>query len=288
MKSLGIDVGGSSVKLALVDGDKTVWQTQSETYSNPTRQQLADAIRKSVAGRFERGSAVGICVPGRRDASGRTVLLSVNIPALNNLKLDDLVAESLDAPPGHVEPCSDQTAAAFDIYATHQLKGRLLSIALGTGTGAAVLDDGVPLRVDGESPGHLGQMDCSIEGEPVIGPDGGAGSLEGYIGAPALTRKYGPDMAANLARLTADDAPLQALARAIRICHAMYCMDHVALTGGLGNRMHHLVPIVRQLVEKDLTSIAKKGWTLRCGDDDFHAAKGAAKFAAAQAAARSR
>src|SRR5688572_9923265 len=122
MKSLGIDVGGSSVKLALVDGDKTVWQTQSETYSNPTRQQLADAIRKSVAGRFERGSAVGICVPGRRDASGRTVLLSVNIPALNNLKLDDLVAESLDAPPGHVEPCSDQTAAAFDIYATHQLK----------------------------------------------------------------------------------------------------------------------------------------------------------------------
>ena len=285
MKSLGIDVGGSSVKLAFVDGNQTLWQIQSETYSNPTREQLANAIGKSVAGRFEAGSAVGICVPGRRDASGRTVVLSVNIPALNNLKLDDLVAESLDARVAHVEPCSDSTAAAYDIYAVHALKGRLLSIALGTGTGAAVLDDGVPLRVDGESPGHIGQMDCSIEGEPVIGPDGGAGSLEGYIGAPALIKKYGPDMNANLARLTANDAALKALARAIRICHAMYCMDHVALTGGLGNRMQHLVPIIRQLVEMDLTSIAKEGWTLRCGDDDFHAAKGAAKYAVRQARA---
>lgn len=283
MKSLGIDVGGSSVKLAMVQDGKTLWQTQSEIYSRPTRQQLSDAIRKSVAGRFEDGCAVGICVPGRRDESGRTVVLSVNIPSLNGLKLDDLVNESLDRSPRHIEICSDSTASAYDIYGIHQLKGRLLSLAIGTGIGAAVLDNGVPLRVDGESPGHVGQFDCSIEGDPVIGPDGGAGSLEGYFGAPALTKRYGSDMAANLKRLNADESPLKALARAIRICHAIYCMDHVALTGGLGNRMNHLVPPIRELVERDLTSIAKPGWTLICGDDDFHAAKGAGKFAAARA-----
>ena len=70
-------------------------------------------------------------------------------------------------------------------------------------------------------------------------------------------------MAANLQRLSADDAPLKALARGIRICHAIYCPDHVALTGGIGNRMQHLLPALRGLVEKDLTSIAKPGWTLR-------------------------
>ena len=284
MKSLGIDVGGSSVKLALVEDGKALWQTQSETYSNPTRDQLAGAIRNAVAGRFDAsGAAAGICVPGRRDASGRTVIISVNIPALNGLKLDDLVRDALGFTPAFLEVCGDSTASAYDIYATHQLKGRLLSLALGTGIGAAVLDDGVPLHVDGESPGHVGQFDCSIEGDPVIGPDGGAGGLEGYFSAPALTKRYGPDMAANLQRMSATDSPMKALARAIRICHAIYCPDHVALTGGLGNRMSHLLPALRQLVEKDLTSIARKGWTLMCGNDDFHAAKGAAKFAAARA-----
>ena len=54
-----------------------------------------------------------------------------------------------------------------------------------------VLDDGVPLFIEGASPGHLGQVDCSIEGDFVIGPDGGSGSLEGYIGVPALIKRYG-------------------------------------------------------------------------------------------------
>ncbi|MEA2734231.1 MAG: hypothetical protein QOE14_682, partial [Humisphaera sp.] len=164
------------------------------------------------------------------------------------------------------------------------LQGRLCSLALGTGIGVAVIDTGgVPLFVDGESAGHIGQVDVSIEGVPVIGPDGGAGSLEGYLGAPALVKRYGPDMAKNLAGLGANDPPLKALARAIRICHAMYCPNHVALTGGIGIRMKHLLPTIRTMVEKDLTRVARPQWTLICGTDEFHAAKGAAKFAASRA-----
>src|SRR4051812_42125454 len=81
MSALGIDVGGSSVKLAAVNSSSTLWQQQSATYCQPTRQELIDAIRTTIAGRFDGQSAVGICVPGRRDAGGRMVLLSVNIPA---------------------------------------------------------------------------------------------------------------------------------------------------------------------------------------------------------------
>jgi predicted NBD/HSP70 family sugar kinase len=281
MISLGIDVGGSSVKLALVDASgQTLWQTQSDNYSQPTREQLAAVIRKAIAGRFEAGGTVGICVPGTRDLAKRTVVQSVNLPALNGLSLDELVAESLGVLPSRIEIMTDANASGVDVYLTNKLNGRLCCLALGTGIGAAVIDEGaVPLFVDGESPGHIGQMDVSIEGEPVIGPDGGAGSLEGYLGAPALTKRYGPDMAKNLANFSADDPPMKALARAIRICHAMFCPDHVALTGGIGIRMMHLLPTIRAMVEKDLTRIARPGWTLLCGTDDFHAAKGAAKFA---------
>lgn len=292
MNALGIDVGGSSVKLAMVQDGEVVWQAQSETYAGPTRQQLAAVIRKAIDGRFDAsggasgGSAVGICVPGTRDLAKRMVIQSVNLPALNGLVLDELVSEAVGGKP-RVEIMTDANATGYDIYVTKKLTGRLCSIALGTGIGAAVIDEdgnggGRPLYVDGESAGHIGQMDCTLDGlaDSVIGPDGGAGSLEGYLGSPAIVKRYGPDMAANLASFGPTDPPIRALVRAIRICHAMYCPHHFALVGGIGIRMSHLLPMVKQLVEKDLTRIARPGWTLMCGTDEFHAAKGVAKFAA--------
>jgi hypothetical protein len=213
MTSLGIDVGGSSVKLASIDETgQTLWQTQSQTYQQPTREQLAAVIRKAVAGRFLAGGTVGICVPGTRDLAKRTVIQSVNLPALNGLQLDELVADSVGGvQPSRIEIMTDANATGVDIYAVNRLSGRLCSLALGTGIGAAVIDEGgVPLAVDGESPGHIGQLDVSIEGEPVIGPDGGAGSLEGYLGAPAIVRRYGPDMARNLANFGPNDPPMKA------------------------------------------------------------------------------
>ena len=282
MASLGIDVGGSSVKLALVDENgRALWQTQSETYTKPTREQLAAVIRKAIAGRFDAGGAVGICVPGTRDIVKRTVIQAVNLPALQGLPLDDLVADAVGITHSRIEIMTDANATGIDVYLTNNLKGRLCSIALGTGIGLGVIDaGGVVLFVDGESSGHIGQIDVSIEGAPVIGPDSGAGSLEGYLGAPAIAKRYGADMPKNLANLRPTDPPVLALARAIRICHAIYCPHHFALTGGIGIRMKHLLPMIREVVEKDLSSIARPGWTLTCGTDEFHAAKGAAKFAA--------
>jgi predicted NBD/HSP70 family sugar kinase len=209
------------------------------------------------------------------------VIQAVNLPALEGLNLDQLVAESIGVVPSRIVIQTDANATGIDVYLTNQLKGRLCCIALGTGIGMAIIDDGaVPLLVDGESSGHVGQIDVSIEGESVIGPDGGAGSLEGYLGSPAVVKRYGPDMAKNLANFTGNDPPMKALARAIRICHAIYCPHHIALAGGIGIRMKHLLPAIRQMVEKNLSSIARPGWTLICGTDEFHAAKGAAKYAA--------
>src|SRR5678810_148933 len=102
MISLGIDVGGSSVKLAAVRAGEVLWESQTPTYTRPTKQELAEVIRGTVAGRFEKGGAVGICVPGTRDLAQRMVIQSVNLPALNGLKLDELVADSVGADVAHV------------------------------------------------------------------------------------------------------------------------------------------------------------------------------------------
>src|SRR5262249_54193402 len=155
---------------------------------------------------------------------------------------------------------------------------RVLSIAIGTGVGMGVLDDGVPLFIEGASPGHIGQVDCSIEGEPVMGPDGGAGSLEGYLGVPALVQRYG-SMESFFQRATVNDAPIRAIVRAIRICHAIYRPHHVLIVGGVGTRLAKLIPDMKSAVDTNLTSVARKNWTLSAGDSDFHAALGAAFLA---------
>lgn len=279
MASLGIDIGGGSVKAAAVEGGRLLWTGQSGRYARPTRQQLLAAVAEATTGRG-RFDSVGLCAPGLLDGTKRYVVRSVNVPALEGLSFDELFAGAGAPPSARPLVVGDAYAAAFDLYVSWGLTGRLFVLALGTGAGAAVLDDGRPLFVDGESPGHFGQVDVSVEGEPVIGPDGGAGSLEGYVGAAALARRYGPAFFHALGGLSPDDPPVRALARAIRIAHALYRPHHVCLAGGIGVRLAPLVPSLRAAVEKDLTDVARPGWTLAAGDNDFHSAAGAARLAA--------
>ncbi|MGH7178996.1 MAG: ROK family protein [Tepidisphaeraceae bacterium] len=281
MNSLGIDIGGSSVKLAaLRDGD-CIWTAQSDSYTRPTLDQLLAAIADGT--REHRGDfdAVGLCVPGLMDHARTTVTLAVNMPALVGVRLREFIGQALDGRANwkDLEICNDAIAATTDFTTTHRLPGRVLGLSLGTGVGAAVLDDGVALRVEGESPGHVGMLDVSLDGKPPTGPDGGAGSLEGYIGADALRRTFGQDPAIVLPKLTMSDPPLAALVRAVRICHAMFRPSHVVLLGGIGIRLKPHAPAIHAAVAQRLTSVARPDWTLECGDDDFHAARGAAWIA---------
>jgi predicted NBD/HSP70 family sugar kinase len=279
MISLGIDIGGTSVKLAAIEDGQKLWTGQSGFYVRATTQQLIDAIKEAAGGRVQTVYFAGICVPGLLDRERRMITLSVNVPGLTDMVLDDLVRRALGEGIRNLQIINDAVATATDVIQSKGLKGRVVSIALGTGVGMGVLDDGVPLTVEGASPGHIGQVDVSVDGDVPIGPDGGAGSLEGYMGVPALTLRYG-SMQSFYESAKLADAPIRALARAIRICHAIYRPNHVVLVGGVGTRMKHLVGGLKQLVDRNLTSIALKDWTLGAGDHDFHAALGAARLAA--------
>ncbi len=278
MRSLGIDIGGTSTKLAMLEDGKVLWTGQSKFYSKPDPAGLKRGLIEAADGRVERVDRAGICVPGIQNEERTMVLLSVNVPGLMNLPLIDLARGAFGDGIKQLKVCNDAISCASDVVVSLGLSGRTLVLAMGTGVGAAVLDDGVPLLVDGESPGHIGMLDVSVGDNPPIGPDGGAGGLEGYFGVPALRRDYGEDVNATLAKLTEKDACLKALARAIRIGHAMFRPHHVVLAGGVGTRLKDKLPILTKLVETNLTSIARKDRTLQCAANDFHAACGAARL----------
>ncbi len=275
MTFVGIDIGGGSVKAALLRDGKVVSTGQSSSYSRPDTQTIIGAIQEAIPA-FEPGiDAVGVCCPGLLDRASRTITLAVNVPGLVGISIDELLGRALGESIARAEILSDAAATAFDLYASRSLNGRLFNLTLGTGVGAAVIDDGRFVHVSGETPGHFGQIDVSLDANPPIGPDGGAGSLEAYVGAAAMVR-YGANP---LERLGVDDPPVRALVRAIRIGHAIYRPAHIGLAGGVGTRLARLLPEIRIAVDANLTSVARAGWTLFAGETDFHAACGAARYA---------
>lgn len=281
MISLGVDIGGSSVKGALVRAGVVVGTAQSGRFSRPSFEELTGAVG-AVVGQLGPGAAgapAGLCAPGAVDPATGRITAAVNLPALVGHRPDELLGPRPIAP----RLFTDAHAAAFDVWSANAVPGRLLALCLGTGVGACVLDGGRALVITGRSSGHLGQVDVSVEsaGEEVpIGPDGGRGSLEAYIGLPALERRFGTGLARALPALTEESVVLRALARALRIAHAVYRPDSVVLLGGVGIALKPVIGSLRALVEKDLTSLARPGWTLGCGSSPFHAAIGAARLAA--------
>jgi glucokinase len=278
---LGIDIGGTSIKAAVrVDGRWGAFG-QSGFYARPDADQLRRAIRQA-AGPLPDAAAIGLCVPGLMNAERNRVRFAVNVPGLVDLPLADLVPGALGW--NGTRPlaiANDAVAAARDIYATRRLTDRLLLLTLGTGVGSVVLDDGGKLLdVEGGTCGHLGQIDVSIPGYDVIGPDGGAGGLEGYIGVAALRRMYGTDVSKAIADFSGTEPAMLALVRTLRIAHAIYRPLHICLCGGVGIRLKRLLPALKELIDRDLTSVARPDYTFTCGDDDFHAARGAATMAA--------
>lgn len=280
MDSLGIDIGGTSVKAARLSADGTLSLGASESYERPTPGEIARAVREAAEPLARGVGAVGLCVPGVLDERTRTVAANTNMPGLIGVEVDRLLADALGAtPPPRLT--SDAHAAAYDFFVTQRPVGRLLAISLGTGVGAAVLDDGTLLRVTGPSSGHIGQMDVrGDDPDPPAGPAGERGSLESYLGLPALRARFGAVTPATLAALDVTDPAIVALARAIRVCHAIYRPHAVALLGGLGLGLRHLLAPLREVCVAGLTPLARPGWTLITGVSAHHAAAGSARLAA--------
>ena len=80
MSVLGIDIGGTSLKVVCVEEGEVVWERQSERYERPMFPQL-EASRVKCLDRAE-GDAIGICAPGAFDVSRGVVTASANMPCL--------------------------------------------------------------------------------------------------------------------------------------------------------------------------------------------------------------
>jgi glucokinase len=209
--SLGIDVGGTTAKLGMVDDAGRVrWRAAVPTGHALTADELISRLVEAAGPLLEQARAAGLemvaaglALPGMLCPDRSGVRNVTNLPGLNDAPLRDRLAERLGVP---VALDNDACAAALGEYRYGAGQGaeRLLVVTVGTGVGAGMVVDGSVFRT---SQGCLGDP-----GHVIVAPDGprcgcgGRGCLEVMAAAPAIERRAAAVAAAEpasaLARLT--------------------------------------------------------------------------------------
>lgn len=180
---IGIDFGGTSVKLAVVEGGRLLTEIRripTQDFDGPDT--LIDRIADEIAEMrkaYPSVAAVGIGVPGAVNfATGMTYNLT-NVRGWTAVPLRDTVAEKTGLPTV-IENDANCMAYAEWKYGAAAGFANAVCVTLGTGVGGGLILDGALFRGATYAAGEIGQMSVDLDGVP--GPYGNSGALERYIG----------------------------------------------------------------------------------------------------------
>lgn len=181
--SIGIDFGGTSVKIGVVNGAEVLTHAPPlATADYQGASSLIDAMADTIAQlrtTYPGIAAVGVGMPGFVDFAAGLVHNLTNVPGWLHIPLRDEL-QSRCKLPCQVE--NDANAMAYAEWKLGAAKGRkhIVALTLGTGVGGGFVVDGKLLRGARSAAGELGQTSIHYEGRE--GAYGNLGALEDYIG----------------------------------------------------------------------------------------------------------
>ena len=180
---IGIDFGGTSVKLAVIEGSELLTDvTRIPTQKFDGAEPLIEAIVKKVwelRQSFPQVGAIGIGVPGVVDISKGVTYNLTNVKGWSSVPLRDLIFEKSGLPIAMDNDANCMAYAEFK-YGAGQGFRNVVCVTLGTGVGGGLILNGELYRGRQHAAGEIGQMSIDFNG--IEGPYGNSGSLERYIG----------------------------------------------------------------------------------------------------------
>ncbi len=190
---LGIDLGATSAKIALVSGlDTIVQETSVPTTGFPKPGELAGRMAEAcrAMSRGRRVSKLGVGVAGDIDSDHGVVRMGPNL-GWKNVPLKKMLQAKIRLP---VVIDNDANVAAWGLYKT-QIPARiknLIVMTLGTGVGGGIILGGQLYRGSTGSAGEVGHMNIAEDG-PLCNC-GLHGCLETYVGRPHLVKRACADL----------------------------------------------------------------------------------------------
>lgn len=191
---LGIDVGGTNVKLGLIDDAGQILgqaSTSTPPLGTPERvfafalQFASEQLR--LLGRSGTLHGVGLAVPGVLDTSAMVLREVVNLPGWLDQPLLQLLSAAAGVPAMVV---NDANAAAL---AEHSRRGlgthSLALVTLGTGIGCGVVVGGHPHGGDHGCAGEIGHLAIRFGDQALPCTCGSRGHLESYAGSGGVVTR---------------------------------------------------------------------------------------------------
>ena len=182
---LGVDVGGTKVAVAAVEGVEVAEKQEQPTVTESTEALLdgIEAVVRPVMQSAGEPEAIGVGVPSQIEFASGTVETSVNIP-LTGVGLRDELEGRFEVP---VFVDNDANCAAL---AEAHLVGvpNLVMLTLGTGVGGGVVIDHRTFRGANGLGAELGHFAINPDGPPCPGNCPNRGCLEAYCSGQALER----------------------------------------------------------------------------------------------------
>jgi len=188
VRVVAVDVGGTDIKAALVDGDVTTLAERSlptPLDGANTAARVVDAVAQLVEElRDQRVAAVGLAVPGLVDERRGVAVWSENL-YWSDVPIAAQITERCGLPTVLGHDVRTGALAETRIGAARGLQD-VLFLAIGTGIAAALILGG-RLHVAGGYAGEIGHTDAGHD-EPCA--CGSSGCLEAIASAAAIARRY--------------------------------------------------------------------------------------------------
>ena len=252
MYAIGVDVGGTTVKLGCVqDGINIIYRDRRHSPRDP--QQMAQAIYSMVTIALKRfpGASVGISCPGSMDSQGN---VTANQLGWVSVPLGALLYEQFkrSLPMENDAMCA---LAAEHIYGA--LKGCQtgILITLGTGIGGGIIIGGIPARGYMGLHGEIGHMITHADGRPCS--CGQQGCWEMYAAASKLREAAGGmsvrEVMANVRAgrlLDIWENHIHEVVIGLSSLMMIFAPEVIAIGGGLSNAGDIVIDAIREEVEK--------------------------------------
>ncbi len=277
--TLGIDVGGTNVKLGIVNtnGEILARSTMPTKPYNRHPKDLFLAIFAKIYAllgdskiTLSQISGIGIGLPGAVDPFKGLVIFLPNVPGWKNVYLQKIFEKEFRKPTILENDVNMITLGEWK-FGAGRGKNDLLCMTLGTGVGGGIILDGKMYRGEGFVAGEIGHMPLNEQGPKCN--CGGFGCFERYVGNGQLLEKIArifgkktltiPDVYA--LALKKDKKALRFFEEtAIHIGNGLVGVVNllnpplIIIGGGVSNNSRFLLPTINAVIRKRAMKVQAK------------------------------
>ena len=181
--AIGIDFGGTNIKLGLVQSGGLMQRAESlSTLAYDSVQSLLAGILSAVDDLRAMNpdlAAIGAGLPGMVDSKNGLVHHLTNVSGWVNVPLRDLLSLHTGLPAVVENDANAMTYAEWK-YGAGRERANVVCVTLGTGVGGGLILDGKLYRGSRFGAGEIGNMTIDYQGPPYV--YGNFGALERYVG----------------------------------------------------------------------------------------------------------